>query len=67
MLFKIADAKSYISNALNKFKAKQLNHWSSNGSSFYKYELPSGTQLLLITTPAFDGESIEIEWKWVLN
>lgn len=67
MLFTISDAKRHIKCALKKFGAKQVNHWNANGFSFYRFELPSGTQLLLTTTPHFDGESIEVEWKWILN
>ena len=67
MLFTIADAKRHINSALKKFGAKQKNHWNANGSSFYKFELPSGTQLLLTTTPYFDGETIEVKWVWELN
>lgn len=67
MLFTIPDAKRHINSALKKFGAKQLNHWHSNGSSFYKFELPSGTQLVLTTTPHFNGEDIEVCWQWILN
>lgn len=67
MLFTIPDAKRHINNALKKFEAKQLNHWNAHGSSFYKFELPSGTQLLLTTTPHFNGENIEVRWQWILN
>lgn len=67
MLFTISDAKRHINSALKKFRAKQLNHWTDNGSSFYKFELPSGTQLVLTTTPCFNGEDIEIKWQWILT
>ena len=67
MLFTISDAKRHINSALKKFGAKQMNHWNANGSSFYRFELPSGTQLLLTTTPHFDGETIEVKWVWELN
>lgn len=67
MLMKINEARKSIKEALVKFQAKELNHWNANGSSFYKFELPSGTQLVLTTTPHFNGEDIEVCWKWVLN
>lgn len=67
MLFTISDAKRHINSALKKFGAKQKNHWNANGSSFYRFELPSGTQLFLTTTPCFDGETIEVKWVWELN
>lgn len=67
MLMKISEARNSIRVALNKFNANKLNYWNANGSLYQKFELPSGTQLLLITTPHFDGESIEVEWKWILN
>lgn len=67
MLMKISEARKSILVALNKFNAKKLNYWNASGSLYQKFELPSGTQLLLITTPHFDGESIEVEWKWILK
>lgn len=67
MLMKISEAQKSIKEALVKFQAKQLNYWNANGSSFYKFELPSGTQLLLTTTPHFNGEDIEVRWQWILN
>lgn len=67
MLFTISDAKRHIKCALKKFGAKQKNYWNANGSLYQKFELPSGTQLVLITTPCFDGETIEVKWVWELN
>lgn len=67
MLFTIPDAKRHINSALKKFGAKQKNHWNANGSLYQKFELSSGTQLVLITTPCFDGETIEVKWVWELN
>lgn len=67
MIFTVTEAKKHISSALNKFKATKLNHWSSNGSTHHKFQLPSGTILYLTTTPCFDGENIEVSWQWILN
>ena len=67
MLMKYSEARKSIKNALAKFKAKKLNHWAANGSLYQLFELPSGTQLKLITTPHFNGEDIEVCWKWILN
>lgn len=67
MLMKISEARNSIRVALNKFNANKLNYWNANGSLYQKFELPSGTQLLLITTPHFNGEDIEVSWKWILN
>lgn len=67
MLMKYSEARKSIENALIKFKAKKLNHWTDNGSLIQKFELPSGTQLLLTTTPHFNGEDIEIKWQWILT
>lgn len=68
MLMSISEARKSIKEALKKFGAKKLNHWSTTDGSLHQlFELPSGTQLELRTIPCFDGESIEVEWKWILN
>ena len=68
MLMKVNEARKSIKEALNKFGAKRLNHWSTtDGSLHQEFVLPSGTKLHLTTTPHFNGEDIEVEWKWILN
>ena len=68
MLMKVNEARKSIKEALKKFGAKKLNHRSDTKGSLHQlFELPSGTQLLLTTTPHFNGEDIEVEWKWILN
>ena len=68
MLMKIDEARKSIKEALKKFGAKKLNHWSdTNGSLYQKFVLPSGTQLLLTTTPHFNGEDVEVKWQWILT
>lgn len=67
MLMSISEARKSIKEALKKFGAKKLNHWNANGSLYQKFELPSGTQLVLTTTPHFNGEDIEVCWQWILN
>ncbi len=68
MLMKVNEARKSILVALKKFNAKKLNHWSDTKGSLHQlFELPSGTQLKLITTPHFNGEDIEVKWQWILT
>lgn len=68
MLMSISEARKSILVALKKFNAKKLNYWSTTDGSLHQlFELPSGTQLKLITTPHFNGEDIEVKWQWILT
>ena len=68
MLMKVNEAKQSILKALKKFKAQKLRYWSTtDGALHQEFVLPSGTKLFLRTIPHFDGESSEVEWKWILN
>ena len=68
MLMSISEARKSIKEALKKFGAKKLNHWSDTKGSLHQlFELPSGTQLKLIITPHFNGEDIEVKWQWILT
>ena len=68
MLMSIAEARKSIKEALNKFGAKRLNHWfTTDGSVHQMFQLPSGTQLKLTTKACFDGESVEVNWQWILT
>lgn len=67
MLMKIDEARKSIKVALKKFGAKRLNHRSTTDGALHQlFELPSGTQLKLTTTPHFNGEDVEVQWQWIL-
>lgn len=68
MRMKIDEARKSILEALKKFGAKRVCHWSdSDGALHQEFVLPSGTKLHLTTTPHFNGEDIEVNWQWILT